>query len=484
MDITKQKGKVFSEIAALRVSAEGFPKSQLLNSLPSITQETNSLDFLMDLLKSLVGFESLKDSLVDALTHNLDDIEIEIKEALKKILKSMVSCSINPSIPSDFTNNGIILELEKIDFLNILKTAPTTQAGKLLYNDVNSGTQSTDFNTFLYNLIQDNGSTHSWGENTFEHNILNITFNPIAPNPSDPNNSIIVKPNGYYETEGKKLTDLNNDYIDSIKLFESSKLINNIIDIVFGSISVDINKDIRTLQNELKVEDIIDRIINSDIEDEIDNSYFSFSNSEILDIEYRSELRRKGLNLITTCENKPTSINIDTLTNLDNELTLLNTQSPSGELNELITTTVRNGIDELAEEAVENINAEDKLNVKLNFIEDMLKHLMTAIVNVILSPKLIVILAMNHMIIHGESFKSVQDFMEKNKALIDEVLSVVRDAIVSILMAKVLKEIKKIVADNLIKVQTEKIKNIKAQLSSLIGVPNDVLRKISGLTKR
>ena len=107
MDITKQKGKVFSEIAALRVSAEGFPKSQLLNSLPSITQETNSLDFLMDLLKSLVGFESLKDSLVDALTHNLDDIEIEIKEALKKILKSMVSCSVNPSIPSDFTNNGM-----------------------------------------------------------------------------------------------------------------------------------------------------------------------------------------------------------------------------------------------------------------------------------------------------------------------------------------------------------------------------------------
>ena len=59
----------------------------------------------------------------------------------------------------------------------------------------------------------------------------------------------------------------------------------------------------------------------------------------------------------------------------------------------------------------------------------------------------------------------------------------VRDVIVSILMAKALKEIKKLVADNVLKVQVEKYKAKKAQLLSLTGTPNEVLRKISGLTK-
>ena len=48
---------------------------------------------------------------------------------------------------------------------------------------------------------------------------------------------------------------------------------------------------------------------------------------------------------------------------------------------------------------------------------------------------------------------------------------------------KALKEIKKLVADNVLKVQVEKYKAKKAQLLSLTGTPNEVLRKISGLTK-
>jgi hypothetical protein len=483
MDITKEKSKIFGEIAALRVSAEGYPKELLTSSLQSISQKTNSLSFLTDLHKALIGFESLKDSLVDALTHNLDEIEIDIKKALKKILKSLISCSINPSIPDDFINNGIILEVEKVDFLNMLKIVPSSQAGQLLYDDVNNGSESEDFNTFLYDTIQNNGQSGFWGHVTTNNDILDIAFNPIGLNPSDPNNNLTIKPSAYYSDGTKKLTDLNNDYIDSIKLFNAAKLINNIVDVVFGSISVNVNKDKKTLQDEIQIGDIIDRILNTDEEIIIDNSYFSFSNEEILDIEYRSELRRKGMKMLAMCDNAPSTISIDDLTILNNELIALDSEPPSPQLNEIRTTIVRNGIDMLADSSAEDVDSNNKLTVKISFIEDMLKHLMTAIVNVILSPKLILILAVNHQIIHGESFSSVQDFMKKNKTLMVSVLSTVRDSIVSILMSKVLKEVKKLVTDNIIKTQTERFKNKKAQLSSLTGVPNDILRKISGLTK-
>jgi hypothetical protein len=74
MDVTREKGEIFGQIAALRVSSEGYPRFSISNSLPSISQSTNSLDFLVDLAKALIGFDALKETLVDVLTHNLDDI--------------------------------------------------------------------------------------------------------------------------------------------------------------------------------------------------------------------------------------------------------------------------------------------------------------------------------------------------------------------------------------------------------------------------
>ena len=483
MDVTREKSNVFGQIAALRVSAEGYPKTSTLNSLQSISQKTNSLDFLVDLHKALIGFESLKESLVDVLTYNLEEIELDIKQAIKKALKSMVSCSINPSIPQSFINDGITVELNKIDLLGIFKTNPLSSAGQLLYNDSTELLNSTDFNTFLYNTIQDNGGTNNWGLSTSSREILQIRFDEQGVSPETPNNTLNIKPSEYYgdPSNNKKLPDLNNDYIDSIKLFDSAKLINNIIESVFGTVSLNINKDKKQIKNEIKIQDIIDRIINTDDDMIIDDSYFVFTNEELNSIEYRTEVRSKGKTIVTTCGDADSSISFNTLSALNNELTPLVNQTSTSQLIESITTIVRSGLDSLADESANNVDEKDKLNVKINFIEKMLRHLMTAIVNVILSPKLIVILAVNHTIVHGEAFDNTEDFIRKNKTLITAVMQSIRDAVVGILMDKILKEVKVLVTDNIIKTQIERVKFKKAQVASLVGVQGDVLRQISGL---
>ena len=479
MSIANDKRQVFSEIAALRVSTEGFPKKLLSDSIKSITeQKANSIDFLTDLLKSLVGFESLKDVVVETLTQNLDEIELEVKETLKIVLKGLVSCSVNPQIPQDFKDNGISLEVEKIDFLEIMKIAPTSEAGTLLYNDIYKGTLSTDFNTFLHQVLQDNGGVSTWGEVTSDNALLNIKFDAIG----DVNNSILVKPSSIY-ADDHTLTDLNNDYIDSIKLFNPVIMVNNIMESIFGSISVEIKKDKKTIENEIQIDDIIDRVLNADCDDVIDDSYFSFSNNETQDIEYRARMRRNGIKALTSCGNIEAKVPINDLVSLKNQINAINTNLDIGEYNEILTNTLRDGLDALADASAANVTEQDKLSVKINFIEDMLKKLMTAIINVIFSPKLILIFALNHQIIYGENFESIQDFMKKNKWLLTLVLERVRDLITSILLAKALKEIKKLVASNLVKTNIEKIKAKKAQLLSLTGVPLETLRKVSGLTK-
>ena len=479
MDITKEKSEVFGQIAALRVSSEGFPKFSISNSLPSISQSPNSLNFLVDLAKALIGFESLKETLVDVLTHNLDDIELEIKKALKIALKQLVSCGINPSLPQSFIDDGIDLELRKIDLLDMFKVNPTTDAGKLLYNDVNTGTNSTDFNTFLFEVIQDNGGTSSWGTQTLSTSILDVKFNQEATDVNLPNNIVNLKPNSAYASN--KLTDFNNDYIDSIKLLNTNKLINSIIESIFGTISLKVNKNKRTIENEIKIQEIIDRIINADDDIILDDSYFRFSNQEISEIEFKSEMRRKGIMIVTTCDNIESSISFESLAEVDENLNSFNDQINTPELIEQKTTIVRNALDSLSNESANNVSNGDKFSIQLNFIESMLKTIMNAIVGVILSPKLIAILALNHTIIYGSTFDNVEDFMKKNKILLTTVLKSVREAVVSIILERVLREVRTLVSENIIKTQIERVKGQKAQLASLVGSSTDILRGVSGL---
>ena len=467
MDISLEKSNIHGEVAALRVSAEGYVKKKLTNSIESISQKANSLDFLIELSKVLNGVESLKETLIDALTHNLTDIELDIKQALKLVLKGLVSCSINPSLPQSFIDDGITLELSRIDLLNMFKVDPTTKSGKLLYNDVTSGSNSTDFNTFLYNVVQDNGGYSYWGNQTTNNDILGINFSQESTSVTLPNNTINIKPSSFYSN--KSLTDINNDYIDSLKLFESNKLINNIIESVFGSISLDINKDKVTIQNEIKIQEIIDRIINTDEDIVIDDSYFQFNNRELSNIEYKSELRRKGMSIVATCGNVESTIPIDSLVKLNSDLDLLNEEPNTPQLLEIKTNVVRNGLNLLAEDSANNVGTKDKFNVKLNFIEEILKNLMSAIVGVIISPKLIVILSLNHSIIHGTAFTDIEDFMEKNKTLINSILQVIRDIIIKILMDRILKEIKILVSENVIKTKIETFNSKKAQLASFVA---------------
>ena len=215
MGIIDQKSKVFGNIAAARTVAEGLPKLVTNPSFPSINNDGNSIAFLTDLLKSLVGMEKLREVIIDTLAYKLDGMEISIKTAIKSSLKELVNCGVDPSIPSYIKSSGtgIKIETSKIDFFDVLKTNPLTQEGKLLYNDVQASplTSSNDFNTFLYGTIQNDGTTETWGISP----ILDVQFDSVNVSPT-PNNTLTFHANAAYDT--KTLTDFNNNFIDSISL--------------------------------------------------------------------------------------------------------------------------------------------------------------------------------------------------------------------------------------------------------------------------
>lgn len=477
MSILDQKKKIFGNIAALRTLNDGFPKLKLNSSFKSINNGGNSILFLTDLIKALIGYEALVSNVTDILTYSLADIEKEIKLALKQELKSIVSCGVNPSIPTwmKSSGTGITIEVKKIDYTDQLRVDPTSIPGKLLYSDITPNlSDSTDLNTFLYSTIQNDTITQIWGSNSpLNTNILNITFNANG-NGTNPNNTINIKANSNYDN--KTLTDLNNDFIDSLTLFNTENLINRIIDAIFGTISFNLNKTTKQIQNEEKINTIIEKIINSTT-NTIDDSYFTFSNEELYIHEQSADYKKNGVKKLECCNKISASIPIELISNFNNQLSGTTTLIEKKEV-------ITRNLDQIGNQATTNSdNPSDHKTIKLNFIQDIINNLIRAIVGVVISPKIIIIFLTNFKIIYGPNaeFSDAIDFIKKNKVLFNNLSKRVSTIIVKKLLSIALKTITEMVATAAAKQQIEKSKSQLSQLLSLVGVPQESIRLIKGL---
>lgn len=470
MSLKDKKQKVFGEIAAARTLIDGMPKLSLTSSFPSINNLNDPILFLTDLIKSLIGQSELVKSLTDILTKALDEIEAKLKILLKRSLRSIVTCGVDPSIPAFLksTGSGIIIEIKKIDFSDQLKTDPTTPLGRLMYNDITPLlVNSTDFNTFLYGVIQDESVTHTW------RNILDFTFNSIGS--GQPNNSLLIKANPSFDN--KTLNDLNDSFIDSLDLFDAKDIINKIIDLLFGSISTNLNKTRKQLETEAQINDVIDRLSNLDVNQELNDDYFSFSNEEVAQQQSIANDRRNGIIKVKTSTETEADMPISYL---EDFTTQFNSVSTLVEKKQIISETLNKMADNLSNQVP---NDQDRQTIKASFITELIKNIIKAISSVMLSPKIIIIFLINFKIIFGitSDFSGPIDFIKKNRALFENMFTEIKEIIVKSLMTIAMKQLTKLAGDAATIKLKEKVDNKKQQLLSLIGLPQEVIRQIKNL---
>ena len=481
MSVVDKKQKVFGNIAAARTVTEGMPKLKKGASFPSVNNKGDTITFLTDLIKALIGYIALVNSIVDILTHQLEKIEKDIKKALKTELKAIVSCGVDPSLPSFIksTGSGIVIEVKKIDFLHLFKIDARTKVGQLLYNDVTPTlTDSTDLNTFLYGVIQNDGVTYTWKDKS-GNGLFDVTFNSNGGG-LIPNNTLTIKANPSYNT--KTLNDLNNNFIDSLTLFNAGNIVSRIVDIIFGSVSLKIKKPRVHLEMEEKINRIVDKMVAEDMNTKEgdsmnDDTFFTFSNEELVTIEERSEQRQRGVIKIKTSTTIDGSVPAEALTAFTHSLTVATTAEEKKE-------AMSSGLNKMAEESSKNVKiVKDKGSVKLNFIQMIITNLIKAIVGIVLSPKIVMIFLINYKIVYGPDakFADAIDFIKKNKKLFKQIMKRIAGLIIRILLAIAIQKITKLVAQAMIEKNIEKNKNRKSQLLSLVGVPPEALRAIKGL---
>jgi len=471
MSLKDKKQKVFGEIAAARTLTSGMPNLKNTNSFPSINNGSDSILFLTDLLKSLVGQKEFVNVITETLTNKLGKIELSIKTTLKTVLRGLLSCGVNPSIPNFLksTGGGVVINVSKIDFFDQLKTNPNSTAGVLMYNDITPIlTNSNDFNTFLYGVIQDSPVTHTW------KGMLDFKFEQNGTG-TNPNNSLIIKVNPAYDN--KSINDLNDNYIDSLTIVDTKNIVNKVIDLLFGSITVTNNKTRKQLEKEAEINDIIDRLISSDINDEINNDYFKFNNSEIAKQQTVADTRKEGIVKLKTSTDIDTTIDIGFLSSFTESYTQTTNLV---EQRTLLNQTINNMADEIGSQST---NPQDQQTIKTAFVLDIIKNLNKSIINILISPKIITIFIINFKILYGldAEYVDAKDFIDKNRLIFTSVFKTIQQEIIKLLMSYAMKEITRLAAQSQLVKLNESIVNRKQQLLSLTGVSQEALRRIKGL---
>lgn len=496
MAIKDKKKEVMAKVAALdKITEKGTNRvegvrSKINGNKKAINNKKNEvMEFITNLALTITTFETLKKGITDVIANQLPKAESVIKNELKKQIKELVSCSVNPSIPDWLKTDGINLNVKKIDFYYMFKTAPSSIGGNMVYNDVSAGLNSTDMNTFLYNVIENNknalpdaGVAYPWGGTTVNKKLLNVKFEPIA------GNSVInsaVGANKQYtnifnfklhpDSYNMKLVEFNNTLIDSISLFGrsgSDKVIVKLMQDMFGTLNKMIPRPKAQIIEEEKMRKSLECIINA--EAEIDDSFFTFSNEDLVLIDREANNKQKGIRVMDCCQQNVLSLTPDDLINVQKDIQDSVNNPPPGFTSETAKiSSVSRSLDTLSEKALGlNVDPIDVSNLKMNFILDIIKNYATSLISYIISPKLITVFAINHQLIYGQGtiYKDGLDFLDKNKNMLKPIFDAIKKLIIKYILRLILKELEIKISVKILEDRIEKNKSYVKQLNVLNGI--------------
>lgn len=394
-------------------------------------------------------------------------IEKGIRGVILADLNQTFTCQLNPSIPNGITyfyqggkrlaQQGVAINVNDLDIFGILNFCPTTKDGSIYYFDTNKDNgytpsnvySSTDFNAYLWYIINSASNDITNSENvwdnrlTYRRNFLNnqnvITgsttsevtagdrFKKAFFSEKGLNNkpvNLIDKPDGgwpkimkaqllscrYDESVGSKggvikvflngdrytrnktIADFNADYMSSIKLFDSKTILAAAINGVAGIASnIRAKLPMGSFLNIELISDIVEQSINEVEEEKKIDCYFSFSD-EKYDTLYRRAMAKYNSSQNLSADNASDEDIIANLTAIENAGT-------EEEEVAIINKTIRSAI---GNESSINLNFKQ---ISFDNIEKFVKELIKQSILYSLSPKTMLIYAINNALYEKDTTK-------------------------------------------------------------------------------
>lgn len=244
--------------------------------------------------------------------------------------------------------------------------------------------------------------------------------------------------------KGLTVFEFNYDYVMSIRLFDAKVIMHTLIETIFNrNYSIELGINHIHEEGTETIKEIIKNILESD-DSEINDCYYTFDNSK-----YESLLRKSEEKRARQYRFGETTREIGSLDEVDE---ILAEYDGNAELHERID-ILKRAITQASVTVSEGAEGEDKYGIQFAFIEDMITVLVTAIVNSLLTPKVLMLLEINQQLMGGtwEKFTFKELFDGLKRIIID-----------------IVTELKNMVIQELLKLIIMKLQPILEILSGLI----------------
>ena len=247
----------------------------------------------------------------------------------------------------------------------------------------------------------------------------------------------------------------------SLKMFDPKVMAATLIDTLVNTrlgLNLAIEKKHQDATEEIK--EIIKNIINQD-ESLADSCYFTFDNSKYDALLRKSEEKRaKQYDFGNTTNKSGTFENVaeilaeyDNATTLEQQINVINRALTQASAN------ISDGVDE-----------SEKYGVKFGFVTDLVENLMLAVVNSVLTPKVLMLLEVNRQIMGG-SWKAftMKDLLVSMSNIIVGLVREVRDLVIQELLKFVLKQLEPLI-------QALESIIVREQIENYTELINDIIR--------
>lgn len=500
------KRQIFELITLKQTTCNNLPNLEIPNVLPDVPNLNPSqsvVDFLNDLLALITGinYDGMRMQLINWLVEQLEPLSKDLALNLKLSLKSCYACKIDPKIPdwllqtqSDGTTGiGYNVELNKIDLVCLFAANPNTESGKLFYEGTcDPNGICNDMNAFLWEVIQANGQPLIWKDSINNMNIAEFRYyeNGVSLNSdnaftdSDGNveyqniehRSRVINVRIMDSYRDKTLITFINDYFNSQNpLFDVDKVIPNVVDIIYGSLTNKIDLSDECVNKVVSFESAMRENIEKGI-DNIDDSLDDEVDDDISDLVKQKKL---GVKQFKKCCGKQTSsISFETLNSINNNI------KSSNNLSEKVK-SYTDAIDDLIDESTEGVKNLDKNNASAEFLANFITSLNISLTKLVLTPKNLLMMNMLYFLVNGEPIKEtkVKKILNEFKCVIKDIISeIIRKLIYDYLLPLVLKALKNLITCYITKKLKERnINDIKSVNSLLPKGINNSLEKVNEL---
>ena len=258
-----------------------------------------------------------------------------------------------------------------------------------------------------------------------------------------------IEKNRYYK---KTLIEFNIDYIWSLKLFDSKVITAKLLDALFNSLTIDLGMSYEHLMLVNETRKIVQSIIETD-DAEVNDCFFSFDNSTYNSLMELSENQYRGLQ--TYSDNSASNMVLspeDILNSLNN----MSDSSTKEELSSIIEGTLRDISGEIINKTYDDQN-NFSFSFQFNIIENLLNNLALALTEIVLSPKVYLLLAINMKIMGQETNLTLAEIIANYKNLLVGLIRMLRDNLLTYLHNEIMKIIGDLIKEISLKLSTEQL---------------------------